>query len=63
VVKSAAGYEGWYAPSQAGTWTIRVSLPREEAQRVRKAEVRDGAIEIKGASAPGKPLRWVVKLG
>jgi len=73
VVKSAAGYEGWYAPSRAGTWTIRVSLPPEEADRVKKVEVNgarvspargpEGAIELKGASAPGKPLRWVLRVG
>ena len=71
VVKSATGYEGWYAPSQAGTWTIRVSLPPEEAERLKKAEVNgahvsvargpDGAIELKGTSAPGKPLRWQLR--
>jgi hypothetical protein len=71
VVKSATTYEGWYAPSPAGKWTIRVSLPREEAERVQKAEINgarvavergpDGAIELKGASAPGKPLRWVLR--
>ena len=73
VVKSTAGYEGWYAPSRAGTWTIRVSLPPEEAERLKKAEVNgarasltrgpDGAIELKGTSAPGKPLRWLLRVG
>ncbi len=71
VVKSATGYEGWYAPSQAGMWTIRVSLPPAEAERLKKAEVNgaratlargpDGALELKGTSAPGKPLRWQLR--
>ena len=71
VAKSQAGYEGWYAPSRAGTWTIRVNLPPEEAGRLEKAEVNGarlplargahGAIELKGTSAPGKPLRWAVR--
>jgi hypothetical protein len=67
VVKSAAGYEGWYAPSRAGTWTIRVSLPPEEAARLKKAEVNgarvsiDHGLVLTGASAPGKPLRWQLR--
>ena len=44
VVKSKGGYEGWYAPSKAGEWRIRLN----------------GAIEIRGKSAPGEPMRWSV---
>ena len=69
--KGPAGYEGWYAPSQAGEWRISLRLPLEEARRLRRIEVNgakmrasataDGTIEIRGRSAPGKPLRWAVR--
>ena len=71
VQKTSAGYEGWYAPSTPGEWVVDVSLPREESARVLKLEVNgarsrpmrkpDGAIEIRGKSAPGRPLRWSLK--
>jgi hypothetical protein len=71
VVKSSSGYEGWYSPSRGGTWTIHVKLPEEEARRVSRASVNgarvglsrgaDGAIELRGQSEPGKPLRWSVR--
>ncbi len=66
--KSSQGYEGWYAPSAPGEWVIRVSLPTIHATRIRRAETngkmqalggaREGVFELKGTSAPGKPLRW-----
>ncbi len=63
VAKTPAGYEGWYTPLRAGSWTIRVSLPPEEANRVKKGERGpDGAFVIKGASAPGKPMRWSLRV-
>jgi hypothetical protein len=46
VIKTPAGYEGWYAPSKAGEWRIRLKL------------TVNGTIEIRGKSAPGKPFRW-----
>ena len=71
VAKTRSGYEGWYAPSRAGEWTIHVRLPPDEARGLAHAEVNgihrrpapgaDGAIELKGASAPGKPLRWSLR--
>ncbi len=68
VVKTAAGYEGWYAPLRAGRWTIRVRLPDEGTlmAEVNGAAVRlergpDGAVMLKGPSAPGKPLRWALR--
>jgi hypothetical protein len=61
VIKSPAGYEGWYAPSKAGEWHIRLWLPGDEARRLRAARTADGAIEIRGKSAPGTPLRWAVR--
>jgi len=61
LVKSAAGYEGWYAPSKAGEWHIRLWLPDDEARRLRATRTADGAIELRGKSAPGTPLRWAVR--
>jgi len=68
LVKTPAGYEGWYSPSAAGTWEIHLVLPHGEGTRLSRVEVNgsrvhavpaaDGAIMLKGASAPGKPLRW-----
>jgi hypothetical protein len=54
LVKGPAGYEGWYAPSKAGEWRIRLRLPDRPP---------DGAIEIRGKSAPGAPMRWSVPGG
>ena len=69
--KSSGQYEGWYAPLVAGTWTVTVRLPAAEAERLAHAEVNgltqalrrtaDGAIEFKGESAPGRPLRWALR--
>jgi hypothetical protein len=67
VSKSAGAYEGWYAPSQAGTWTIKIHLPEEILGRVTKAEVNGNAadfkkseadLRLKGKSESGQPLRW-----
>ena len=73
MIKGPAGYEGWYAPSKASEWRIRLWLPDEEARRLTKAEINgararatrsaDGAIELRGKSAPGTPLRWAVRRG
>ena len=71
--KSRRGYEGWYGPSGsggAGTWTITLKLPLEEARKFTRKQVNgletplhlapDGSIEIEGASSPGKPLHWSI---
>lgn len=74
VVKSPRGYEGWYAPpAEAGTWIITLRVPKEEAAQLVQAEVNrahaaisrtaTGAIEIRGSSGPGRPLRWAVRRG
>jgi hypothetical protein len=71
VSRSAAGkYEGWYAPSQAGNWTIQIHLPEEIAKRVSRTEVNgvEGAakrignrtIVVEGVSDVGRALRWAV---
>ena len=69
VSRSASGkYEGWYAPSQSGKWTIQIQLPEEIAKRMSRAEVNGAespmkrignrTITLEGASEAGKPLRW-----
>jgi len=72
VEKSSAGYRGWYSPSVAGTWTVALRLPATEAEKVTHLEVdgttqplartADGAFELRGASEPGKPLSWSVRM-
>jgi hypothetical protein len=52
VIKGPTGYEGWYAPSKAGEWRITLRLPEKSR-----------AIEIRGRSAPGEPMRWAVGRG
>ncbi|MBZ5544503.1 MAG: hypothetical protein LAO07_12620 [Acidobacteriia bacterium] len=69
LVKSRGRYEGWYEPLVAGEWTIELRLPASERQRFKRLRVNgakqaltrtpDGAIEFRGTSSPGKPLRWV----
>ncbi len=65
--KSAKGYQGWYAPMKAGSWTIRLKFAADETpfksltingttQPV-KAQP-DGTIQFNGSSTPDEPLRW-----
>jgi hypothetical protein len=72
VARSAAGhYEGWYAPSLPGTWTLTIKLPEKTASELSKVEINgtlsiikkhpDGTIEITGASELHKPLRWALQ--
>jgi len=70
VVKSKGRYEGWYAPSRQGHWSVRVRLPHEAAGRLSHAEVDgkrfpvrkepDGAIAITGVSTEHAPMRWAL---
>jgi hypothetical protein len=71
VARSSEGrFEGWYAPSRPGTWTLRIHLPDEIAQRLTHAEINGksatlrrlspGTLEFTGSSAPGQPFRWVL---
>jgi hypothetical protein len=72
LAKTAKSYEGWYAPNVEGTWELDFVLPVEEARRFSHADLNgarahvtpsaDGVIALKGTSAPGKPLRWSVRL-
>jgi len=68
-VRRARGrFEGWYAPSRAGEWTIEIAVPEEVSKSLKQVEVNgkrspiqrreDGAIELSGSSAPGRPMRW-----
>jgi hypothetical protein len=72
VIKSAGGsFEGWYAPSQAGTWSININLPLATLKRLTEAQVNgasvaiatgtDNTLHLKGSSEPGKPLRWRIQ--
>jgi hypothetical protein len=67
--KTASGYQGWYAPKRAGSFTIRIKLPAEEAsfksltvndspQSVPTAQ--DGVIQFAGDATSEKPLRWAL---
>jgi hypothetical protein len=68
VAKTKGRYDGWYAPSRAGEWTIEISIPEDEARSLSQIEVNgkrsriqrqgNGAIVVSGSSAPGKQLRW-----
>ena len=71
VSKSSAGrFEGWYAPSRPGNWTVEITLPEKLAVGISKVEVNgihtpvkrlaDGTIMLQGMSAAQKPLRWAL---
>ena len=70
VIKKHGRFEGWYAPSRSGEWTIEILLPKQTAESLTHVDVNgrrsaikrseDGAIELSGSSAPGKPLRWAL---
>lgn len=72
VARTGGRYEGWYGPSKAGEWTIEIVLPEAVTKSLTRVEVNgkklsvteekerfNGVIKIRGASAPGKPLRWL----
>lgn len=67
IVKTAAGYEGWYAPSKPGKWTIRLRLPAAELAALTHGEVNGhrvrvspevGVIELRG---DGAKIRWSLR--
>ena len=70
VIKTNGRYEGWYMPSHSGVWKMEITLPEEAAKTMSSAEVNgkrspiqrqsDGAIILRGSSAPDKPLRWAL---
>ncbi len=72
VAKSAAGnYEGWYAPSRPGNWTISIQLPEKTANGLSQVEVNgtrsaierrpNGRVVVTGPSELHKPLRWTLR--
>jgi hypothetical protein len=67
LIKTARGYEGWYAPTVRNTYGVRLALPADELKRLQKVEVNgnkirpriaDNSIEIRGVGGAGTPLRW-----
>lgn len=68
VARTNGRYEGWYAPSRSGEWTVEIAIPREAAKSLSHSEVNgkrssisrqaNGSIVLTGSSAPGKPIRW-----
>lgn len=44
--KTAAHYEGWYAPLRPGTWNLRLRLPKAAAQRFKTLELNEKKQEI-----------------
>ncbi len=70
IKKSAGHFEGWYAPSQAGNWTLKIALPERVAKRILHVEVNgariptkklaDGTIVVTGSSESNKPLLWAI---
>ena len=69
LLKSSAGYEGWYSPAKPGPWTIHLRLPEHELTRVaaseingrRQAPLRSASeILLTGRKRQAEPLRWTV---
>ncbi len=70
--KSDKGYQGWYAPMKAGSWTIRLkfaagetpfkSLTINETTQPVPAQ-QNGTIQFTGTSSPEKPLQWSLDKG
>jgi hypothetical protein len=71
IAKKAAGrYEGWYAPSQPGNWTLTIKLPEQVAKGLSHAVVNGvakplkklagGKVVLTGSSELHKPLRWAL---
>jgi hypothetical protein len=71
LVKTRNGYDGWYAPSVAGTWEIHLALPAPDARRLSRAQVNgkrmqtapaaNGTIVLTGNNTAGRPLRWSLR--
>jgi hypothetical protein len=70
VIKNQARMEGWYAPSRAGKWTVRITLPAEAAEKLSHADVNgkraplrklpNGVIEFAGVGSSQEPMRWAI---
>ena len=73
VIKAPGGiYEGWYAPSQPGTWTIRIGFPGGTVREVKSAKINGEAAKVsigsdrtavlRGGSEAGRPFRWRIQV-
>jgi hypothetical protein len=72
LIKSADGYEGWYNPSSQTTYTVRLKISAEVAKRFSRVEMNgkkiraqmvDGALEMRGQGGAGTALHWSVRRG
>jgi len=72
IIKTASGYEGWYAPQTQNTYSIRIKLSPEELKRFGRVEVNgnryrsrvvNGAIELRGLGGAGTPVKWALSRG
>jgi hypothetical protein len=69
LLKTTAGYEGWYNPLRRGAWRIRLEVTPQAAKRLTRAKVNgrrvlaqweNNAIDLSGEGGGGKPLLWSV---
>jgi hypothetical protein len=70
VVKDHGHYEGWYAPSKSGDWTVEITLPETATKNFSQVEVNgkrspinrqaNASILLTGSGVSGKPLRWAL---
>lgn len=69
IIKTANGYEGWYAPQSQNTYSIRIKLSAGELKELGRVEVNgnryrsrvvDGAIELRGLGGAGTPVKWTL---
>jgi hypothetical protein len=70
LIKSAAGYDGWYNPISPSTYSIRLILAADEAKGLSRVEVNgkkataqtmNEAFEMRGQGGGGTALRWSVR--
>ena len=64
LIKTAHGYEGWYAPAARNNFSIRLVPAAEELKHLQRVEVNgnkirarivDNAIELRGIGGGGTP--------
>ena len=72
LIKTAKGYEGWYAPSVRNTYSIRLTLPADDLKHLQQIEVNknkvrpriaNDTIELRGIGGAGDQLRWSATRG
>lgn len=68
--KTATRYSGWYAPMEAGHWTIEIKCTESELTRFKVVEVNGvrgsvlpdkGRVRFSGNSKPDAPLSWELR--